>query len=223
MKNTMRHMLAVAALALISACGQAPDAQRQSVQTLPAQPAPQPLGVDPAFNQNVADLTAGILALQAGIDPEEAARAAKIAYDYTAVLKQQYQITDHPIVHNMKVNRGTKPRGLCWHWAEDMENRLKAENFQTLDLHRAIANYDNWRLEHSTAIISAKGGTMASGMVLDPWRYGGKLFWETVAKDKRYNWTERQEVFAWKRERGLLTVRYVTAAGGAADGPDRVN
>lgn len=174
----------------------------------------QPTIETPQVSRNVAELAAGILALGPGIDPQEALRAAQISYNHTASLKEAYQITDGPLIHNIKVNNGTKPRGLCWHWAEDVETRLKAENFQTLDLHRAIANYDNWRLEHSTAIISAKGASMYDGMVLDPWRKGGTLFWQGVRADKRYNWTPRQEVFDWKRERGLLTVRYVTAAGG---------
>jgi hypothetical protein len=66
---------------------------------------------------------------------------------------------------------GLKPRGLCWHWARDIEARLKQENFQTLELHRAVANSDNvFRLEHSTAVISRRGDTFAQGIVLDPWR-----------------------------------------------------
>lgn len=205
-----RGVVAAAALFGLVACSaptpQTSASQRATVGELET--------VTPAFSPEIADLTAGILALGAGIDPEEAARAARIAYSYTAQLKQEYQITDGPLIHNAKVNRGTKPRGLCWHWAEDMEKRLKAENFQTLQLHRAIANYDNWRLEHSTAIISARGAEMANGMVLDPWRYGGTLFWSPVTQDRRYAWAPRQEVFDWKRERGLLTVRYVKAAGG---------
>lgn len=216
--SLLKNLTVIAVLTVMAACG-APDAQRASVGTTASEPIAVPAEIgalaslDPETSRNIADLTASILAMSSGIDPEEAARAARIAYEYTAVLKAQYQITDPPIIHNMKVNRGTKPRGLCWHWAEDMENRLKAENFQTLDLHRAIANYDNWRLEHSTAIVSAKGARMEQGMVLDPWRYGGRLFWDTVQDDTRYNWTEREEVFAWKRARGLLTVRYITAAG----------
>ncbi|WP_298296492.1 hypothetical protein [uncultured Litoreibacter sp.] len=217
---SIRNWLAIATLVLTVGCS-APDAQRQSVEALPAQTSALPsaaltpnAAANTEVSRNIADLTAGILALGPGIDPEEAARAARISYSYTAQLRQEYQITDAAIIHNIKVNNGTKPRGLCWHWAEDIENRLKAEDFQTLDLHRAIANYDNWRLEHSTAIVSAKGASMYDGMVLDPWRDGGELTWKTVRDDKRYKWTPRQEVFDWKRERGLLTVRYVQAAGG---------
>ncbi|MEL7117061.1 MAG: hypothetical protein AAGP08_16005, partial [Pseudomonadota bacterium] len=122
-------------------------------------------------------------------------------YSYTAVLRDEYQITDPPLVHNFKVNRGIKPRGLCWHWAEDMEKRLKAEGFQTLELHRAIANHDNIRIDHSTAIVSAKGATMFEGVVIDPWRKGGVLSWMRVRDDDRYDWRPRAEVLAYYRAR----------------------
>ena len=88
-------------------------------------------------------LPSNCAALATDIDPDEADRAARIAYSHTAQLAQEYQITDPPLIHNAKVNKGLRPRGLCWHWAEDIERRLLQENFQTLTLHRAIANADN--------------------------------------------------------------------------------
>ena len=215
MRNSVRPFAALAVLLIAAACA-APDAQRQALpadtQVAALQSVAAGVGTEVQAPE-VAALAAGILAMSDLIDPAEAQRAAQIAYEHTATLKAQYRITDGPLIHNIKVNRGDKPRGLCWHWAEDMQTRLNAENFKTLELHRAIANYDNWRLEHSTAIISVRGASMYDGMVLDPWRKGGTLFWERVREDTRYNWTPRLEVFDWKRERGLLTVRYVTEAG----------
>ncbi|KAJ56402.1 hypothetical protein ACMU_05515 [Actibacterium mucosum KCTC 23349] len=153
-------------------------------------------------------LASGILALDADIDPDEAARAAEIAFAYTAQLRAEYQITDPPLIHNAKVNAGRRPRGLCWHWAEDMQVRLAAENFETLDLHRAIANaFNPILIDHSTVLISAKGDAFDEGMVLDPWRYGGRLFWAPTLEDKRYTWIERSEVFARKLAAGNLKVR----------------
>jgi hypothetical protein len=163
---------------------------------------------------DIAALAAAIRALSPGVDAEEAARAAFVSYTHVARLRAEYQITDPAIIHNIKVNQGIKPRGLCWHWAQDMETRLAEEAFATLDLHRAIANYDNWWLEHSTVIISAAGAAMHDGLVIDPWRAGGVLTWMPVRDDRRYDWTPRAEVFDWKRDRGLLTTRYVVAAGG---------
>ncbi len=146
-------------------------------------------------------LAAAIKRLNGLIDPAEADRAAKIAYNYTQTLAISYQIEDPPLIHNIKVNNGEKPRGLCWHWAEDMEKRLARENFQTLDLHRAIANaFNRVLIDHSTVIVSGPGDTMQDGIVIDPWRYGGTLFWAPFFEDTRYTWVRREDVFARKIE-----------------------
>lgn len=149
----------------------------------------------PVQPSDIASLEARILALGPGVDPAEAARAASIAYTYPRQLAVEYGITDPPLIHNTKVNAGRRPRGLCWHWAEDMENRLAAEHFQTLDLHRAIANSDvAFRIDHSTVLIGPKGGTMEDAIILDPWRFGGELYWGTVAGDKKYKWLPQEDV-----------------------------
>jgi len=156
----------------------------------------------PPEASDVTRLAVGIGALGPEVDPEEARRAAQVAYSYSHQLAQDYQITDPPIIHNTKVNMGLKPRGLCWHWARDIEARLKQENFQTLELHRAVANSDNvFRLEHSTAVISRRGDTFAQGIVLDPWRKGGTLTWMRTTDDRWYNWEPRNEVVARQLER----------------------
>lgn len=164
---------------------------------------PPPLGTE----ADISALTRAITELSPSVDPTEAARAARIAYRHTHELAIAYQITDPPLIHNVKVNNGSKPRGLCWHWAEDLEKRLLAEGFATLDMHRAIANGDSRiLLDHSTAIISAAGAQMEAGLVLDPWRQGGELFWSPVMSDPRYDWEPREEVL---RRNGR--VRYVQA------------
>lgn len=152
----------------------------------------------------ISELTRAIMDLGPGVDPSEAARAARIAYVHTDELAAAYRITDPPLIHNTKVNLGLKPRGLCWHWAEDMEKRLLAEKFQTLDLHRAIANHDKlFRIEHSTAIIGRRGAPMGAGIVLDPWRKGGRLTWVPVLADRAYDWVPADVVHATRRARGV--------------------
>lgn len=145
---------------------------------------------------DIAGLTQALISLDPVVDPAEAARAAEIAYTYSLVLRQEYNVTDGALLHNAKVNQGLRPRGLCWHWADDLQTRLRQEGFQTLDMHRAIANHDTILIEHSTVVMSAKSGKMREGIVLDPWRYGGYLFWSPVLEDKRYNWEERHVVQA---------------------------
>lgn len=144
---------------------------------------------------DVKGLERELLALGDFVAPDEAARVARISHDYSLQLRAEYRVTDTALIHNAKVNQGVRPRGLCWHWADDLEARLRAENLQTLSLHRAIANTDNLRIEHSTVIVSERGEPMESGVVLDPWRYGGYLFWAPVPEDTRYKWVPRSQVF----------------------------
>lgn len=175
----IRALAMILALVTLGACAMAPPQNGDEVQKLAHE----------------------IRALGPDIDPVEANRAAHIAYSYTAQLVEEYQITDPPLIHNAKVNKGLRPRGLCWHWAEDLERRLDQENFRTLEMHRAIANADNpFRIDHSTAIISRKGETMYEGVVLDPWRYGGVLFWAPLVEDTKYDWVPREVVLEKRRQ-----------------------
>ncbi|MCB2137648.1 MAG: hypothetical protein KDE08_17160 [Rhodobacteraceae bacterium] len=166
---------------------------------------------EPASREQVADLAAGLMALGPGVDAEEAARAAALAYSWSAHLAREYEIVDPPLIHNTKVNLGLKPRGLCWHWAEDMETRLRAEGFRTLEVQRAIATPGLIGIDHSTALLTLPGGTIYQGIVLDPWRLGGRLFWSPTVADTRYHWRPQAEVHAEKR-------REAVARGEIADG-----
>ncbi len=146
--------------------------------------------------REIGALTATLRGLGAGVDAEEAARAARIAITYPLQLAQDYRVTDPPLIHNTKVNMGLRPRGLCYQWADDIEARLRQEDFRTLEFHRAIANADTIRIDHSTVIVSRRGDDMDRGVVLDGWRNGGRLFWAPTLEDARYRWVPRVDVFA---------------------------
>ena len=163
----------------------------------------------------IAALAASIEGLSPDVDPAEAARAAHLSYAATHELAIAYQITDPALIHNAKVNAGQRPRGLCYHWAEDIQARLDSAGFETLETARAIANADNPILiDHSTTVIVPKGAPMQAGVVIDPWRYAGRLFWSPVAQDTRYVWRPRQQVL---REKGRI--RYVQRAEGSLAPP----
>lgn len=107
------------------------------------------------------------------VDRAEAAQLADIAFDHSRALARLYDITDSPFVQNQKVNRGENARGLCYHWAEDLEARLLQEGFRTLKVRRAISPVRLLNpFEHSTVAITTPGATLENGLILDPWRYG---------------------------------------------------
>jgi hypothetical protein len=151
--------------------------------------------------QRIRDLNLAILSLGDDIDASEAQRAARISIEYSHELARQYEITSSPIMHNLLVNLGLKPRGLCIDWTTDLLTRLKQERFYSLDLHWAIANYETtFSLEHSTVVVSARGDSIDQGLVLDPWRYSGELFWAPTLADSGYAWKPQAEIHALKRE-----------------------
>ncbi len=155
--------------------------------------------------QRTGELELAILELGDAIDPDEARDAATIAIEYSLLLAEEYEITDSPLTHNFLVNIGVKPRGLCVDWTYDLLVRLQQERFRSLKLHWGIANFDStFRIEHSTVIISARDQPMQKGLVLDPWRQSGRLFWAKTLEDPDYQWTAHADVHAQKREHKAL-------------------
>ncbi len=150
--------------------------------------------------RRAAELQLAIQSLGDAVDREEARRAAHIAITYSEQLASDYEVSGSALYHNLMVNLGIKSRGLCIHWTEDLLARLKQERFRSLDLHWAIANYTApFRLEHSTVIVSAAGDPLQQGIVLDPWRNSGELFWAPTLTDIDYPWQPRAEILALKR------------------------
>ena len=151
--------------------------------------------------QAVDALTQAILDLEGDIDADEAARAARISIWYSRHLAAQYEIVGSPLFHNMLVNLGIKERGLCVDWTRDLMVRLQKERFRSIDLHWGVANFDSaFRIEHSTVILSATGAGLRQGIVLDPWRNSGDLYWAPTLEDAEYAWRPQAKVLALKRQ-----------------------
>ncbi len=173
MTRVFTLFLLAAALALTAAC---------------SQPTPTVTQAD------IDALAQEIRGLGSDVDPEEAARAARIAYTYSLQLREEYNVTDPPIIHNAKVINGFRERGLCNHWAEDLKKRLDQEGFRTLQVQRAIAPPVSYHIIHHSAVITRRGDSIYDGVVIDPWRHGGLLYWAPTRQDDRYAWRPRSEV-----------------------------
>ncbi|WP_343082415.1 hypothetical protein [Ostreiculturibacter nitratireducens] len=195
MISRFAHLLSLLVVLVAGGCAMSPD------------------GPPPTQEQEISELAEEIRSFGPEVDPEEAQRAARIAFEYSHQLAREYQVTDPPLIHNTKVNLGLRPRGLCYQWADDLEARMRQEDFRTLALHRAIANSGNpLRIDHSTLIVSRSGDGMFEGVVLDPWRNGGDLHWSPTLEDSHYRWRPRAEVFEEQLRRQRLRERQ-TAAG----------
>jgi len=113
------------------------------------------------------------------------------------ILANQYQLTTPPLYHNYLVNSKQRNRGLCYHWQRDLIKHLKKrKNLKTFDLREGVSAAGSYWREHNAMIVTAKGQPFETGIILDGWRDSGKLFWQTVKKDKKYQWKQR----IWKAE-----------------------
>lgn len=139
--------------------------------------------------QKISELEQMLLGLGPNVDPLEAANIAGSTVEYALELAEDYKLTTQPVLHNIYVNYGLRPRGLCIHFAEDILRMLLAKNLRTFDVYWGVAYPTRpLRLEHSSAVVTAKGQAFETGIVLDGWRDSGKLFFSPVKDDKRYNW-----------------------------------
>lgn len=153
-------------------------------------------------DQKVGQLAFEITQMNESILLSEARTVADTSIRVSEELRESYKVFGPPLMHNFLVNTGIKNRGLCFQWAEDIYPHLVALNLQSLDTHLAVALRGHLR-EHSAIVITPKGHSFYDGIVLDPWRYSGRLAWVHV-QNSRYPWRPFDEqppemIEAWQK------------------------
>ena len=117
----------------------------------------------------------------------EARQVAETAITYSEDLAADYELVRPAILHNVFVRMGLKDRGLCYHWTEDLIKRLRSLDLKTYQLHWGVAYRGSELREHNSVVITATGEAFEKGMVLDPWRNSGDLYWALIETDT-YPW-----------------------------------
>jgi hypothetical protein len=151
---------------------------------------------DPAFAMSADDpaLIGRIAALAPSVDPGEARQVAEIAYTIGRDLRKEWRVVWPPGVMNFLVNTGRRKGGLCFQFAERLELRLTEQKWKTLEFHWA-ESFERTAGEHNVIVVTAKGQSFYQGLILDNWRYGGRLVWSPVLDDPHYKWHENQPQF----------------------------
>lgn len=137
-------------------------------------------------------LTQDLMALGKNIDEKEAKTFAKEALSYSRELAGKYKLMAPANFHNLLINMGYRERGLCYEWSEDMMAHLKKQKFKTFDLRWGVA-YKGEPMEHNSVIAVAKGASFESGILIDPWRDSGELYWGKMEDDIIFKWVEDKQ------------------------------
>jgi len=122
---------------------------------------------------------------------EEVYRLAHDVVRRSEALNRKFERTDSPWVHNFLVNVGLKSEGLCYHFSDGLYTYLRQGDYPHFTFHLVGANIGEYWREHNALVITAKGGDVYEGIVVDPWRKTGGVFVSKLKDDKAYAWRHR--------------------------------
>ncbi len=136
-------------------------------------------------------LTHLLQSLDVNISRGEAKQLSTALFTQTNLLSTQFQMTSPPQYHNFLVNIGLKEKGLCYHWSDALYAYFSQETYPSFAFHLMGANIGEYWGEHNTLVVSAKDKEPQEGVVIDPWRNAGKLYFSKVVDDRVYRWVHR--------------------------------
>ena len=129
--------------------------------------------------------------LQTNIFYAEAMRLSRDIYQKTALLSKEFELTSPSWYHNFLVNIGIKERGLCYHWADTLYLYFIQKDYPSFEFHLVGANIGEYWSEHNSLVVTGKGKPIEGGLIIDPWRNSGELYFSKVKDDAAYHWLHR--------------------------------
>lgn len=127
------------------------------------------------------------------IPQEEARQLSQDIFYETQTLTKEFELIYPPVFHNVLVNVGLREKGLCYHWSDALYVHLSQKKYNSFEFHLMGANIGEYFSEHNVLLVVAKGKKVDEGIIIDPWRDSGKLYFSKVREDTIYQWTHRAD------------------------------
>jgi hypothetical protein len=183
--KTLNYRVLLLLVVFLSAC----VSGHQMDQRSPAGEKAESHRATDAYREKVASLQIELAALNQQANLLEARQVAETAITYAKQLAEEYRLVRPAVLHNVLIRVGLKDRGLCYHWTEDLLKQLQSLDLRTYQLYWGVAHRGSELREHNSVVITARGQAFEKGLVLDPWRNSGDLYWALIKTD-RYPWQE---------------------------------
>ncbi len=146
----------------------------------------------PSVSQTkIAELSFLFQSLDSSIPQSETIQLSKDIFHKTQQLTEEFELTSPPVLHNFLVNVGVREKGLCYHWSDALYVYLTQKKYTFFEFHLVGANIGEYFYEHNALVVVAKGGKVEEGIIIDPWRDSGELFFSKVEDDLVYKWKHR--------------------------------
>jgi len=127
------------------------------------------------------------------ITPNESLLLSKDIFQETTQLTKAFKLTSPPLWHNTLVGLGIKEKGLCYHWSDALYLHLLAKNYTHFEFHLVGANIGEYFFEHNALVVLSHGSRFEDGILIDPWRNSGKVYFCKIGEDKKYQWSHRRD------------------------------
>ncbi len=131
--------------------------------------------------------------LDKNIPQDEAMHLSQDIFHKTQKLTKEFELTSPPLFHNSLVHIGIREKGLCYHWSDALYMYLSQKKYPHFEFHLVGANIGEYFSEHNALVVVVKNGSIENGILVDPWRDSGKLYFSRIVEDKKYKWKHREE------------------------------
>ena len=164
-----KYLLSLLFSFLFSACVQTSSAPRNGMQ----------------------ELAALLQTLDSSIPSNEAHALSQEIFLETRKLAQKFKPVSEPHINNFLINAGLKEQGLCYEWSDALYLYFKQSIYPDFEFHLLVANQGEYFFEHNVMVVTAKGGDVRDGVIIDPWRKPGEIYFAKVKEDTAYRWKHR--------------------------------
>ena len=115
--------------------------------------------------------------------------------------------------NNCLTNTGFKRWGLCWHYEHYLFGALHPLSLKYYHVHNAVRDKVRKFHEHHCIVIVRNGGSFRDGIVIDPWKEGGRTIWFATHGDQG-EWLDQERTR--RRLTALLQeLEWVSEQGGS--------
>ena len=140
---------------------------------------------------NLTQLSTLLQLLDENISQDEAMKLSRDIFEHTDKLTKVFNMTSPPLWHNFLVNTGIREKGLCYHWSDALYVYLSQKNYPSFEFHLMGANIGEYWYEHNVLVVIEKDGKVEEGIIIDPWRDSGNLYFSKLNEDTQYHWKHR--------------------------------
>lgn len=139
----------------------------------------------------ITELSLLFQSLGSTVPQSESIQLSKDIFHKTQKLTEEFELTSPPVFHNFLVTVGVREKGLCYHWSDALYTYLSGKQYASFEFHLVGANIGEYFYEHNALVVVAKGGKVEEGIIIDPWRDSGELYFSKVKDDVEYMWKHR--------------------------------